>query len=56
MNKYEIEIQQTYTYKVVIEADTEEQAETIFSEYIEDDFGTPTGCFIEWEMNEVEGN
>ena len=55
MGKYKFNITQTFEYEVFIEADSLEEAEKEFDEYISDDFGEPTSGKTEWVCSRAWG-
>jgi hypothetical protein len=50
-----LEVKQTNNFDVIIEADTKEEAEKIFEDYITDDFGDPVTSMMEYgEFEETD--
>lgn len=46
--KFMLEVKQTNHFEVVIEADSEEEAEELFKDYMTEDFGDPVNSMLEY--------
>lgn len=53
MAKFKFEIEQTRTFEVIIDAESDEAAEKIFDDYITDDFGEPTSAVMHYTIVET---